>query len=228
MPEALETSVGLNVLHLFARVTRECDGQAVVDALKTGADAGVQVVPVAMVGHRADLGLVCLSADTWQLRRLQTGVERAGLDLTYSYVSVTEVSEYAAGVPDEMKQARLYPTLPPEGKRAFCFYPMSKRRGEVHNWYGLAYEERESLMLGHGKIGRTFAGRVLQLVTASTGLDDYEWGVTLFGVTPDVLKECVYSMRFDPASAVYAEFGPFLAGTVGMLSEVCEAVGLGG
>jgi hydrogen peroxide-dependent heme synthase len=143
-----------------------------------------------------------------------------------SYVSLTEVSEYAQGIPDEMRNARLYPKLPPEGKRAFCFYPMSKRRGEVHNWFATPYEERKDLMLGHGKTGRTFAGRVLQVITGSTGVDDYEWGVSLFAVHPDDLKDVVYTMRFDEASAHYAEFGPFYAGIVGQVDEVLGLVGL--
>ncbi len=92
---------------------------------------------------------------------------------------------------------------------------MSKRRGDVHNWYTLPYDDREQLMLGHGATGRTFAGRVLQLVTGSTGIDDFEWGVTLFGVHPDDLKACVYTMRYDEASALFAEFGPFVTGVVG-------------
>ena len=77
-------------------------------------------------------------------------------------------------------------------------------------------------MRGHGKVGREFKGRVLQLVTGSTGLDDYEWGVTLFGVHLDDLKECVYTMRFDEASSLYAEFGPFYAGMVGSVDEVLD------
>jgi chlorite dismutase len=142
-----------------------------------------------------------------------------------SYVSLTEVSEYAAGVPEELRRARLFPKLPPEGKDAFCFYPMSKRRGDVSNWYSLDFDSRRELMMGHGKVGRTFHGRVLQVITGSTGLDDYEWGVTLFGVHPDDLKECVYEMRFDVASALYAEFGPFYTGMVGTLDDVLSVLG---
>ena len=119
-----------------------------------------------------------------------------------SYVSLTELSEYAQGVPDDVREARLHPQLPPEGKPAWCFYPMSKRRDAgpelVHQ---LPYDERKELMLEHGASGRTFAGRVLQVVTGSAGLDDYEWGVTLFAQHPDDLKEVVYTMRFDRASA---------------------------
>jgi chlorite dismutase len=140
-----------------------------------------------------------------------------------SYVSVTEVSEYAAGMPEAMLHDRLYPTLPPADMSAFCFYPMSKRRGEVNNWYRLDYDAREALMRGHGAIGRTFKGRVLQLITGSSGLDDWEWGVTLFGVHVDDLKECVYTMRFDEASSLYAEFGPFYTGLVGSVDEVLDA-----
>jgi chlorite dismutase len=139
----------------------------------------------------------------------------------WSYTSLTELSEYADGLPEEMKQARLNPVLPPEGKPAFCFYPMSKRRGDEHNWYALGFDERKELMIGHGAVGRRFRGRVLQLVTGSTGLDDWEWGVTLFATHPDDLKECVYQMRFDEASALYAEFGPFVTG---MVCEVDELV----
>ena len=156
---------------------------------------------------------------------LPVGGADAGLEPVASYVSLTELSEYAAGVPDELRQARLHPVLPPEGKPAFCFYPMSKRRDPEYNWYALDYEARKSLMMAHGKVGRTFHGRVLQVVTGSTGLDDFEWGVTLFGVHPDDLKDCVYQMRFDEASARYADFGPFHTGVVGSLDEVLDAVG---
>jgi chlorite dismutase len=109
---------------------------------------------------------------------------------------------------------------------AFCFYPMSKRRGEEDNWYSLDFDARKELMVGHGKLGRTFHGRVLQVITGSTGLDDYEWGVSLFGVHPDDLKDCVYQMRFDEASARYAEFGPFYTGMVGTLDEVLTVLGV--
>jgi chlorite dismutase len=125
-----------------------------------------------------------------------------------------------------MKQARQYPQLPPEGKRAWCFYPMSKRRNVDQNWYSLTYETREQLMRGHGATGRTFAGRILQLITGSTGLDDYEWGVTLFGVHPDDLKDVVYTMRYDEASAIYAEFGPFYTGVVGPIDELLRELGI--
>jgi hydrogen peroxide-dependent heme synthase len=226
MPEPLEPTVGWGVLHLFCKVGPLADADEVAAAVKAAEADRLQVVPVALLGHKADVGFMALGPDLWRLRRLQTDLTGAGLDVVDSYVSLTEISEYAQGVPDEMKQARLHPNLPPEGKRAFCFYPMSKRRGDVHNWFTLPYDERKELMYGHGTSGRKFAGRVLQVVTGSTGIDDHEWGVTLFAVHPDDLKEVVYTMRFDEASALYAEFGPFVTGVVGTLDEVLAAVGL--
>jgi len=221
---ALTPTTGWAVLHLFCRPTPDFDANALRKAVSAAQADGYQVVPVALLGHKADLGLMALGPDVWRLRRLQSEALGAGLVAAQSYVSLTEVSEYAAGVPEELRQARLFPQLPPEGKPAFCFYPMSKRRGERHNWYALDFDARRELMLGHGKVGRTFHGRVLQVVTGSTGLDDYEWGVTLFAVHPDDLKDCVYAMRFDQASALYAEFGPFYTGMVGTLDEVLAAL----
>jgi chlorite dismutase len=214
------------VLHLFGRLGPAFDANALRKAIGAAEADGYQVVPVALLGHKGDLALMAVGPDVWRLRQLQTEAAGAGVVATQSYVSLTEVSEYAAGIPEELRQARLFPQLPPEGKAAFCFYPMSKRRGEEDNWYSLDFDARKELMVGHGKVGRTFHGRVLQVITGSAGLDDYEWGVTLFGVHPDDLKDCVYQMRFDEASARYAEFGPFYTGMVGTLDEVLTVLGV--
>ena len=226
MPEPLEPTVGWGVVHLFCTVGPLADAAAVSAAVKDAEADDVQVVTAAMLGHKADVGIMALGPDLWRLRRLQTDLVAAGLEVGDSYVSLTELSEYAQGVPEELREARLHPQLPPEGKAAFCFYPMSKRRGDASNWFTLPYDDRKALMYEHGASGRKFAGRVLQVVTGSTGLDDFEWGVTLFAVHPDDLKEVVYTMRFDEASARYAEFGPFYTGMVAPLGEVLAAVGL--
>ena len=227
MPDPLVPSVGWGVLHLFCAGGPLADREAITAAVKSAEADEHQVVPVAMLGHKADLGFMALGPDLWRLRQLQTELAAADLDVVDSYVSLTEISEYAQGVPDELKQARLYPNLPPEGKTAFCFYPMSKRRGDKYNWYATSYDERKELMYAHGGSGRKFAGRVLQVVTGSTGIDDFEWGVTLFGVQPDDLKAVVYTLRYDEASALFAEFGPFYTGMVASLDEVLDAVGIG-
>jgi len=216
----MSPSVGMAVLHLFGHPAAEFDGQAVVSAVKDAQGRGVQVVSVSMLGHKADVAFMAVVSDMRELRKFQTAVQTAGVFITDSYVSITELSEYAANVPEEMKNARLYPQLPPAGKNAWCFYPMSKRRDPENNWFTLPFDKRSELMGEHGKSGRAFAGRVIQLVTASAGFDDFEWGVTLFAVNPDDLKDVVYTMRFDEASAVYAEFGAFYVGMVTPVEEL--------
>jgi chlorite dismutase len=222
-PLPLGPARGLNVLHLFCHPLRDVDAGAVRKAVDDATQSGLQIVTAAIVGAKADTCFLALGENLWDLRRFQSKIQSAGFHVAESYVSVTEVSEYAAGMPEAMLNDRLYPTLPPSGMSAFCFYPMSKRRGEVNNWYHLDYDARDALMRGHGAIGRTFKGRVLQLITGSSGLDDWEWGVTLFGVHVDDLKDCVYTMRFDEASALYADFGPFYTGLVGSVDEVLDA-----
>jgi len=226
MTEPLVPTNGWAVLHLFAKLTPASDAQAILSALKNAEAGQHQLVCFSVFGHKADLGFLAIGPDWVRLRRLQSGLQAAGLELVYSYVSFTEVSEYASGLPAERLADRLYPKLPPAGKRAICFYPMSKRRWEQNNWYRLDFERRKALMIEHGRSGRRFAGRVVQLVTGSTGVDDFEWGVTLFAERPDDLKETVYTMRFDEASALYGEFGPFYSGVVGLPEEVLAEVGL--
>ena len=205
-------SRGLNVVHLFCHPAGPVDAGAVRKAVDEAIEKGLQVVTAAIMGAKADTCFMVLGEDLWDLRRFQSKIQAAGLVVAESYVSVTEVSEYASGMPEKMLNDRLFPVLPPAGMPAFCFYPMSKRRGDQHNWYALPYEERESLMRQHGQSGRNFRGRVLQVVTGSTGLDDWEWGVTLFAEDAVVFKKLIYEMRFDEVSAVYALFGQFFLG----------------
>ncbi len=226
MPEALEASVGIGVIHLFCTVGEGTDRAGIEAAVKAAEADDLQVVPVAVLGHKADVAFMVLGRDWWKLKAFQTAVQVAGMTIIDSYVSMTELSEYAKGLPEQMANARLYPVLPPEGMNAWCFYPMSKKREGDDNWFTLPFDERKDLMMEHGASGRKFAGRIVQLITGSAGVDDYEWGVTLFAQKPDDLKEVVYTMRFDEASARYADFGPFIAGAVGSVGEVLDAAGV--
>jgi len=108
--------------------------------------------------------------------------------------------------------------------RAICFYGMSKRRNPDANWYATPFEDRKRMMYEHGTSGRAYRGRVVQLVTGATGIDDWEWGVTLFAGDPADLKEVVYTLRFDEASARFGEFGPFYTGMVAEADEVLAEV----
>lgn len=214
------------MLHLFFHTDPALDREALTSAVKSAVADDVQVVAVSLLGHKADFALMAVGADLWRLRQLQTDAVAAGARLADSYVSLTETSEYYQHMPDEMRQARLYPTLPPEGKPAWCFYPMSKARDVGANWYELDFDTRRRLMSEHGATGRKYRGRILQLITGSTGIDGYEWGVTLFAEEPGQLKEVVYTMRYDEASAQYGQFGPFFTGMVASLDEVLNSVGV--
>ena len=122
---------------------------------------------------------------------------------------------------------RLDPQLPErEEWPVFCFYPMSKRRNPEQNWYALSLEARKKLMQGHAMVGRGYAGRVRQFITGSTGLDDQEWGVSLFAKTTSSIKEIVYEMRFDEVSVKYADFGEFFIGIQMELKALQERLGL--
>jgi hydrogen peroxide-dependent heme synthase len=133
-------------------------------------------------------------------------------------------TEHTAAMEDFSKrmakyaQDRLYPNMP--DWPIFCFYPMNKRRDAVNNWYALDFATRKKLMAGHAAVGRTYAGRVRQLITGSTGLDDAEWGVTLFAHDLSEIKSIVYEMRFDEVSAKYADFGDFFIGLQMPLNEL--------
>jgi peroxiredoxin len=193
-----------------------------------------------LVAGGADLLLVHFRPTLDDLADVQARLKASPLwpllRLEYDYLSVTEAGlyhataqaareaapgseEYAALVREAMAaeaasahiRTRLYPTVPAEMKYV-SFYPMSKRRAVGQNWYALPIDERNRLMREHGMTGRRFAGRVFQVITGSVGLDDWEWGVTLFTRDPLEFKRIVTEMRYDEASAVYGEFGAFFTG----------------
>jgi chlorite dismutase len=148
--------------------------------------------------------------------------EREGLDPDSSMYKA-KVSAYAERL-GPMNRQRLYPEFP--AWPCLCFYPMSKMRSADQNWYRLPFEARSELMSQHGKSGMKFAGRVSQVITASTGLDDWEWGVTLWARNPSYLKDIVYTMRFDESSARYALFGDFYFGYILPPDELLETIRL--
>jgi hydrogen peroxide-dependent heme synthase len=206
--------------------------------------------PVTLLGHKGDLMLVHFRRSFEALQQAQLVVAGLGLsrhlDATTSYVSIVELGmyemtaqihsrlagkglsagsqEFEAAFGAEMEEqrsrviGRLFQQVPP--RRYVCFYPMNKRRGEDKNWYAVPVEERGRMMRDHGVIGRHYAGSVTQIISGSIGFDDWEWGVDLFADDPVVFKKLIYEMRFDEASAWYAEFGPFYTGLQFSASEL--------
>jgi len=178
-----------------------------------------------VLGHKADLLFVHFRPALDDLSSIERRFEDTALarftERTTSYVSVTEVSGYVSDEyftdPDSVDaglkryiEGKLTPEIPDD--EYVCFYPMSKRRGEEYNWYDLSFEDRAELMADHGEVGKEYAGKIKQVIASSVGLDDHEWGVTLFGSDPTDIKDIVYEMRFDPASSRYGEFGEFYVG----------------
>lgn len=173
----------------------------------------------AIVGQKADLVFMHLRETLEELNEVENAFNRSAFarftHKAYSYVSVVELSNYMGqpGV-DPMQvpeiAARLKPILPKSNH--ICFYPMNKRRLLQDNWYMLPMEDRKAMMRSHGMIGRSYAGKVKQIITGSVGFDNWEWGVTLFADDPLQFKKLVYEMRFDEVSARYGEFGDFYVG----------------
>jgi chlorite dismutase len=258
-------SEGWHCLHLYYRVdpaalsrldeSVRAEGRAellrLLDPEREGAPQRMQCSLIS--GHKADLGLMLLDPDPLLIDSVTQAVRASGLGPAfvpvYSFVSITEVSEYVPTIEQygerlrqdgtaatdpayqakinayaqrlpAMNKQRLYPDFPP--LPVFCFYPMNKIRDPNANWYQLPFSERSALMAEHATSGIKFAGRVSQLITASTGFDDWEWGVTLWGRNPESIKEIVYTMRFDRASARYAQFGPFYLGYVTPIAAALE------
>jgi len=222
-------------------------------------DAPLRLQTTIITGHKADFGVMMLDPDPLKIDRVHQRLLATPLGPairpTFSFVSMTEISEYVQTVEqfgqrlaaeglqpgspeylarvkgyaerlEEMNRQRLTPDFPPYP--ATCFYPMNKKRVPGENWFTLPKEERSRLMIDHAKSGMAFAGRVSQLITVGVGLEDWEWGVTLWAANPEFLKDIVYRMRFDEASARYAEFGPFYTGyvaTTGEILEHCQIIG---
>jgi chlorite dismutase len=260
---SLEPSEGWHCSHLYYRFCRGglakmsaaqiADGKEAVAAALDPArpEATMRLQTSVVSGHKADFGLMLLDPNPLKIdaihQRVMAGPLGAVIVPTYSFVSITEVSEYVPTVEQYgqrlveegeqldspaykaklkayenrevmMKKQRLTPDFP--AWPSTCFYPMNKKRDVGENWFTLPFAERNKLMAEHGRTGMTFGGKVTQLITASTGFDDWEWGVTLWARNPQFLKDIVYRMRFDEASARYAEFGPFYVSYVMTAAEM--------
>ncbi len=256
-PNSLRPGEGWHCSHFFYRFNRAIltnlkdnyPGDLTSENLRSEfcriLDPDVEVRPQRLqvgwvAGHKADFSLMMMDPDPRVIESVHQNILASpigvGIDTTWSYVSISEVSEYAQTVDqyaqrlvtegcdvnssefetkltlyqqrlEKMNYQRLTPDFPTWP--VSCFYPMNKWRLPTANWFNLPASERHRLMLEHARSGIKFGGKVSQLITTGIGLDDWEWGVTLWATNPVYLKQIVYEMRFDEASAKYAEFGPF-------------------
>ena len=231
----------LGQAHPSDREHMAIDACSALRSTLTDASEGATTL-VQLLGHKGDLMLIAFRRSFDELGRTQLAWSRTQLHSylqpTASYVSIVELGMYEMtaklhrqlteqglvretdayneAFEAEMERqrervsSRLFGPIPPA--RHVCFYPMNKRRGEMANWYTEPFDRRAEMMLEHGKVGREYAGRVTQIISGSIGFDDWEWGVDLFADDPVTFKKLIYEMRFDEASAKYAEFGPFYVG----------------
>ncbi|MCB0309478.1 MAG: heme-dependent peroxidase [Bdellovibrionales bacterium] len=203
---------------------------------------GFRTAYYGVLGHKGDILAIHFKSTYDELLSVQNTFAQTEfanyIEKVNSYVSVVELGMYEFTVKLEEKllaqelspetdewnaawaesmseqreriKNRLYTDIP--NHPYVCFYPMNKKRGENVNWYTVPMKKRQDMMREHGMIGRKYAGKVTQVISGSIGFDDWEWGVDLFSQDPLVFKKLVYEMRFDEASALYGEFGPFYFG----------------
>jgi len=227
LPQVEKSAVAAEAASLLSAMEKNPNGQSALYSL---------------IGHKGDLMLIHFResfADLNQAELKLAGLRLSDyLETATSYLSIIELGLYESTVKiykalaergiephsaewkreigetltrqKEAMRPRLFPEIPPN--RYACFYPMDRRRGEDKNWYTLPIEERARQMNEHGLVGRRYAGEVKQIISGSTGFDDWEWGVDLFADDPLVFKKLIYEMRFDEVSAVYALFGQFYVG----------------
>jgi len=209
---------------------------------RSAPDAPPRTALYSQLGHKGDVMLIHFRESLEALNKVELALAQTALydffDLRHSYVSVVELGlyessrktyeaasakgfeqhspEWNAEVAASLQRAssamapRLYPAIP--DAKYICFYPMDRKRDQRDNWYTVPFAERQRMMHDHGMIGRRYADQVKQIVTGSIGMDDWEWGVTLFSEDPIAFKKLIYEMRFDEVSAVYALFGQFFIG----------------
>jgi len=247
-PETIEGWYALHQIFSIDRAALRNATTSNLDSIKREAAAGLSELTqpanggwtaiAPLIGSLGDLMVMHLRPTLDELgdaqRRLASLQISDLLRPIYVFLSITEVGMYslAAHGPADPKreqrlkaekesahvQKRLFPAIPAD-MPYISFYPMSKRRDDGQNWYTLPLEERAKMMHSHGLTGRRYAGRVLQIISGAVGFDAWEWGVTLFAKDPLEFKKLVTEMRFDEASAKYAEFGQFYVGRVATPEE---------
>lgn len=179
-----------------------------------------------IIGQKADIMFMLLRPTMKDINQLENQFNKTALAHytrpVYSYVSIIEKSTYTKRETDPYQDpamlAKLYPTIPKTDY--VCFYPMSKLRGEINNWFTLSKEERGRMMFEHIGTSKPYTKDIKRIITGSIGFDDYEWGVSLFSDNPLHFKKLIYDTRFDEVSAKYAIFGPFYIGNLLPADEI--------
>ena len=221
-------------------------GNSLIQLVEKYKSSNFQIITSSIFGYECDFMFMCLSKDADAIWQFEQDLKKLEVNIEDSFFSITELSEYTPTQIEEQaridtldatddeksemmtqwlahisvyEKHKLYPEIP--NKEYICFYPMSKKRESHANWYALPFDERAKYMRSHGALGRKYSGKIIQLITGATGLTDYEWGVTLVSDSLFDIKEIVYEMRYDQASALYGEFGHF---TIGKIVDIVKVL----
>ena len=205
--KSLSPHEGWHCSHIYYRFDRNVTrwttaeqmsaGRAEVKAAldPAGPHASARLQTSIVSGHKADFGLMLMDPDPLKIDRvhqnlLNTSIGSAIIP-TYSFVSLTEISEYVPTVEQYgarlvregetadspayeakikaysarepmMRKQRLTPDFP--DLPATCFYPMNKKRKVGENWFMLPFSARSDMMSEHARSGMQFAGKVSQLL----------------------------------------------------------------
>lgn len=173
-------------------------------------------------------------------KRLSLGLGPDVLQAVYSFVSLTEEDDclgaeeaYALALEKEQMvdphseefqraledfrlmlakqtEAMLYPKLP--HWEVFCFYPMTKSRPADQSSQESKTEFCSDIRVAHARVARQFEGKVSQLLTVGTGLDDADLAVSLFAHDTSDIRQFVGEWRSVAVKSRYAEFGDFYIG----------------
>lgn len=208
---------GLHVLHLFFEVDhaswdllnsrQRMEAKTTLTALAADIRAiqGTQLFSFSMVSPKADLGFLLVTPDLHECdrlaKRLATSLGADNLAPVFSWLSMTE-SAQASGM-GQAQDAGAFESFP--DWPVFCFFPAATRRGTNS-------EAREILRETLVRVGSEQDGRIAPLITESTGLEQADWGVTLFARSTSDVRKAVSALRYAESAAAHGEFGEVYLG----------------
>jgi chlorite dismutase len=146
------------------------------------------------VGTRGDTDLLILSQSplledihTFHVVLAQSGLARWAT-IPHSYLAMTKRSPYS--------ESEARPELCTSDRRYLIVYPMDKKR----EWYTLPDSERQRIMAGHIRVGRTYPEITIN-TAYSFGIDDQEFVVSFEADDPGMFLDLVQELRGTESSS---------------------------
>jgi chlorite dismutase len=133
------------------------------------------------------------------------------LQTPYSYLATTKASQYTS--------ARKPRKITPRNSPYLVVYPFVKTRP----WYALPFEQRQSAMDEHVRIGTEFAS-IHNHTTYSFGIDDQEFMTAFECETPADFLQLMMTLRETEASRYTERDTPIFVGTAQELPEILDSL----